>query len=125
MILLISPKCPLCQKVLEIIKNQSISGLKIYDIHKISKVPNGITHVPSLITDDKKILKGGQVLKKVEELTFVSYDTSSTSGFADASGETENIYDMATKSKELENSPIGSMDSIIAQRQQEIKNINT
>ena len=62
MILLISPECSLCQKVLEILKNQSISGLKIYDIHKISKIPPGITHVPSLITEDKKVLKGGEVI---------------------------------------------------------------
>ena len=124
MILLISPTCQMCQKVLELLKNQSVSGLKIYDVHKISRIPPGITHVPSLITEDKKILQGSNVLKKVEELTFSSHDVSFTSGFADANGTTESIYEMATNPGKYSNENL-SMDSIIAKRQEEMKNIST
>ena len=56
MYLIISPSCPYCKKVIDVIKNQEIQNIKIYDIHQLKQIPKGVTTVPVLITDEKKLI---------------------------------------------------------------------
>ncbi len=64
-----SQKCDHCKTILEFMQSQP-ALLTLVKLHNITThgVPKGITRVPTLITDDGKVLVGGEVRNYLEEL---------------------------------------------------------
>lgn len=69
-VLIYSPqKCEHCKSIIEFIQSQP-ALLSVVKLHNIVThgVPKGVTRVPTLITDDGKVLVGGDVKNFLEEL---------------------------------------------------------
>lgn len=62
-------KCDHCKSILEFMQSQPVL-LSLVKLHNINThgVPKGITRVPTLITDEGKVLVGGEVRSCLEEM---------------------------------------------------------
>ena len=62
-------KCDYCKTILEFMQSQPVL-LSLVKLHNINThgVPKGITRVPTLITDEGKVLVGGEVRSCLEEM---------------------------------------------------------
>lgn len=69
-VLIYSPqKCDHCKSIIEFLQSQP-AVLSLVKLHNIMThgVPKGVTRVPTLITDEGKVLVGGDVKRYLEEL---------------------------------------------------------
>lgn len=69
-VLIYSPqKCEHCKSIIEFIQSQPVL-LSLVKLHNITThgVPKGVTRVPTLITDDGKVLVGGDVRTFLDNL---------------------------------------------------------
>jgi len=77
-LLFFSDNCPLCRAVINLISEFNIlNKFKFIDVHKINKIPDNITVVPTIIESDlKALIEGKDVYNFILNQKFFFYPTN-------------------------------------------------
>ena len=73
-VLIYSLDCPECKELLEILKNiphvaKTMEGYQVEELIQKNELPQGVTHVPTVLTSTGENLYGYKVFKWIEHLT--------------------------------------------------------